>query len=75
MSPDGRLVAAVNDRGMVVLRPVNEDGGLGRRVEVPGFARAVAFAPDGRRLAVGASRPASSSATSSGARSVASRAT
>ena len=53
MSPDGRLVAAVDDRGMVVLRPVDEDGGLGRRVEVPGFARAVAFAPDGRRLAVG----------------------
>lgn len=51
--PVNRILATIDERGCVAVQPVDEAAGAGRRIDVPGFAWAIAFSPDGRRLAVG----------------------
>jgi WD40 repeat protein len=55
ISPDGRTIATVDDRGRVRLRPAVETGGIERTLDAPGSV--VTFSPDGHRLAVGAEEP------------------
>ncbi len=53
IAPNGQILATIDDRGCVALQPIEEGTDPGRRLDVPGFARAIAFSPDGRTLAVG----------------------
>src|SRR5262245_4566106 len=56
-SPDGRAIATSDEQGRVTLRPVAPGASAGRRVDVPGFGRALAFSPDGKTLAIGRQEP------------------
>src|SRR6185437_12332337 len=57
-SPDGRTIAAINERGRVWLLPFDDvDGIEDRDLGVGGFVKSVAFSPDGRHLAIGRDDP------------------
>jgi WD40 repeat protein len=53
LGPEGRIIAATDERGRVRLRPVVTDGGIDREIDIRSYARVVSFSPDGRYLAVG----------------------
>ncbi len=50
--PVNHILATIDERGDVALQPIEEGTTSGRRLDVPGFARAIAFSPDGRTLAI-----------------------
>jgi WD40 repeat protein len=56
-SPDGQSLATIDDLGRARLRPAIDGGGITRDPDVPGFARAMTFSPDGRHLAIGRYEP------------------
>ena len=51
LSPSGRQIATTNSAGCVTLRAHHHEWQIERSLDFPGFAWAVAFSPDGRRLA------------------------
>lgn len=53
LSPDGQTIATVDEMGQVRLRPAGQGEGIERDLDVSGQAKALAFSPDGRFLAVG----------------------
>jgi WD40 repeat protein len=57
LAPDGTTIATVHQDGSVALRSANEEGRLRRVLGYDGSFRAVAFAPDGRLLALGGMKP------------------
>jgi WD40 repeat protein len=51
-SPTGKQIATTNDAGRVTLRAQESGWQIERLLDFPGYARDVAFSPDGRSLAV-----------------------
>jgi WD40 repeat protein len=51
LSPSGKQLATANSAGRVTLRAQNTEWQTERSLDFPGFARAVAFSPDGRSVA------------------------
>lgn len=54
---NGLMVATSDDREHVTLRTAAGGWGVRRRIDVPGCAKAMAFSPDGRHLAIGREEP------------------
>jgi WD40 repeat protein len=51
-SPTGKQIATTNDAGRVTLRAPESGWQIARLLDFPGYARDVAFSPDGRTLVV-----------------------
>jgi WD40 repeat protein len=51
VSPTGAQIATTSTAGRLTLRARNNDWQIERSLDCPGYARAVAFSPNGRRLA------------------------
>jgi WD40 repeat protein len=52
LSPTGKKMATTNTAGQVALRTLDDGWQIERLLEFPGFAKAVAFSPDGESIAV-----------------------